>query len=122
MKDRSIKLRSKDLGGGKYEVEGVVLYAESHAIALRKYLRQKKPEEAQRKDLFISFMKQHHAFDEYKKEIHPHKFGDLDEQFKDGAEFVLEDGCIFFWKDAVTDIYWEKLNAEWVALLKEENK
>lgn len=48
---------------------------------------------------FIRFLKDNHAFDEYKEEILPTTFGDLDAQFKDGgAEFVLEDGCIFFWK------------------------
>lgn len=72
------------------------------------------------KDKFIRFMKDHHAFNEYKEEILPHLFSDLDTQFKDGGHiFVLEDGCIFFWRDAVTDIDWAKLNAEWLALLKE---
>jgi len=35
-------LRSKDLGQGRYEVEGVIFYANSHPEALRKYLRQKR--------------------------------------------------------------------------------
>lgn len=50
MKERAIKLHSKDLGEGKYEVEGVVFYAESHGEALRKYLRRQNPKEIQEKE------------------------------------------------------------------------
>ena len=72
------------------------------------------------KQKFIRFLKDNRAFDEYKKEILPYSMSDLNAQFKDAAEFVLEDGCIFFWKNSVTGIYWEGLNAQWLALIKEE--
>ena len=66
------------------------------------------------KDKFITFMKSHHAFDEFKIDIFPYTMPDLDVQFKDGgAEFVLQDGAIFFWKDSKTGVDWEKLSKEW---------
>lgn len=34
-----MQIRSKDKGNGRYEVNGVIFYAKSHAEALRKYLR-----------------------------------------------------------------------------------
>ena len=37
--DDKMMLKSKDLGNGKYEVGGVVFYADSHAEACRKYKR-----------------------------------------------------------------------------------
>ena len=35
-------IHSKDKGNGRYEVNGVMFYAKTHAEALRKYLRVKK--------------------------------------------------------------------------------
>ncbi len=73
------------------------------------------------KSKFIRFMREHHALKEYLMEIVPYSLDDLNVQFNDGgAEFVLCDGAIFFWKDAKTDIDWSELNEKWVTLLKEE--
>ena len=37
-KDKML-LKSRDMGNGKYEVGGIVFYADSHSEALRKYRR-----------------------------------------------------------------------------------
>lgn len=42
MSDKKIMLHSKDLGNGRYEVCGVIFYAESHIEAIRKYTKRKK--------------------------------------------------------------------------------
>ncbi len=42
---KTLKIHSRDMGGGRYEVCGVVFTAKSHAQAVRKYLRKKKPNE-----------------------------------------------------------------------------
>ena len=34
-------IKSRDLGGGKYEVCGVIFYAKSHLKAIQKWLRKK---------------------------------------------------------------------------------
>lgn len=73
------------------------------------------------KDKFIKFMKKNHAFQEFLEEIHSDTIDNLNTQFKDGgAEFVLCDGAIFFYKDAKTDIDWGRLNRKWVEMMKEE--
>jgi len=41
IKDHEMFLKSRDLGSGKYEVNGVIFYADSHAEAIRKYRRGK---------------------------------------------------------------------------------
>lgn len=33
----NIMLKSRDLGDGKYEVSGIIFYADSHIEAIRKY-------------------------------------------------------------------------------------
>ena len=38
-KDLPLLLKSRDMGAGKFEVNGVVFYCDSHAEALRKYRR-----------------------------------------------------------------------------------
>ena len=38
-KAEPLMLKSRDMGDGKYEVSGVVFYADSHAEACRKYRR-----------------------------------------------------------------------------------
>ena len=38
---KTLAIKSKDLGGGKYEVEGVIFYCDSHLEAIRKYIRAK---------------------------------------------------------------------------------
>ena len=40
-KDEKMFLKSRDLGNGKYEVNGVIFYADSHAESIRKYRRAK---------------------------------------------------------------------------------
>ena len=66
------------------------------------------------RDKFIRFLKDNHAFDEYKKEILPYKLDDLGAQLEDGGQcFLLQDGCIFFYKDAVTGINWKDLSRKW---------
>lgn len=73
------------------------------------------------KEKFIKFMKKNHAFQEFLEEIRPDTIDNLNTQFKDGgAEFVLCDGAIFFYKDAKTDIDWDILNRKWVEMMKEE--
>jgi len=37
-----MKIRSKDLGNGKFNVEGIIFYADTMIEAIRKYLRAKK--------------------------------------------------------------------------------
>ena len=72
---------------------------------------------------FIRFLKDNHAFDEYKEEILPYALGDLKAQFLDGgAEFLLNDGCIFFWGQACTGIDWKELSVKWAELLEKENR
>ena len=67
------------------------------------------------KDEFIKFLKEHHALQEFKKDIYPTTMDDLDTQFKDGgARFVLEDGCLFWYKSAESDADYKTLNTEWV--------
>jgi len=68
---------------------------------------------------FIKFMKQKKAFAEFKIDIFPTVMSDLDTQFKDGgAEFVLEDGCLFFYKDSKIGVNWKRLNEEWVEVVR----
>lgn len=131
MKDREIKLHSKDLGDGRFEVEGVIFYCVSHTEAIRKYLRGRKPikcsEEGKHhidiKDKFIRFLKDNHAFDEYKKEILPYRFDDLKESFTDGGHsFLLQDGSIFFYNHAVTGVNWKELGEKWEAFCESEDK
>ena len=75
------------------------------------------------KDKFIRFLKDRHCFDEYKEEILPFKLGDLTIEFESGgAEFLINDGAIFFWKHSMTDVDWKKLNDEWVGLVREHEK
>ncbi len=70
------------------------------------------------KHKFINFLKSHHAFQEYITEIAPYTMKDLEVQLSDGGEeFLLQDGCIFFYKTAKTDIDWDKLNREWIDML-----
>lgn len=67
------------------------------------------------KEKFIKFLKDNHAFDEYKKEILPYSLNDLNPQFLDGgAEFLLSDGCIFYWSLASTGVNWKELSEKWV--------
>jgi len=40
--DHKMMLKSRDIGDGKYEVSGVIMYAENHASAIRKYRRAKR--------------------------------------------------------------------------------
>ena len=40
-KTENVMLRSRHMGDGKYEVGGVVFYADTHAEAIRKYRRGK---------------------------------------------------------------------------------
>ena len=75
------------------------------------------------KDKFIRFLKDNHAFDEYKEEILPYTLDDLKAQFLDGgAEFLLNDGCIFHWRLASTSVNWEVLAKKWIELLEKENR
>ena len=73
------------------------------------------------KEKFIAFMKQRHAFEEFKKEIRPYTMSDLTAQFIDAYEFVLCDGCIFFWRLSTTGIDWETLNKEWKEVCRESH-
>ncbi|MDM5264774.1 hypothetical protein PF327_11265 [Sulfurovum sp. XTW-4] len=73
------------------------------------------------KDKFIRFLKDNHAFDEYKEEILPYSLDDLNPQFKDGgAEFLLNDGCIFYWSLATTGVNWKELSEKWKELLEKD--
>ena len=70
------------------------------------------------KNKFIRFLKDNHAFDEYKQEILPYTLEDLNAQLLDGgAEFLLNDGCIFFWGQACTGIDWKELSEKWTLSL-----
>ena len=72
------------------------------------------------KEMFIRFLKDHHAMDEYETEILPYSLNDLKAQLLDGgAEFLLNDGAIFFWNQATTGVDWEVLNTKWTEQLKE---
>ncbi len=73
------------------------------------------------KQKFIKFLKDKHALKEFLIEIVPISLDDLNEQFSDGgAEFVLCDGAIFFYKNTRTKINWMQLNKEWLEVMKEE--
>jgi len=48
------------------------------------------------KDKFIRFLKDHHSFDEYKKEISPLRIGDLDNELSDGGACFLLQGVYLF--------------------------
>lgn len=73
------------------------------------------------KDKFIRFLKDNHAFDEYKEEILPYSLDDLNAQLLDGgAEFLLNDGAIFFWRLASTSVNWEELSERWVELCSKD--
>ena len=100
------------LGDGKFrfEVNGVVVTANNIIEAQRKYLRQQKPND---KEKFIRFLKDHHTFWEFKREIAPLQLNDLKEFEDGGAWNLLGDGCIFFHKNAVTNVNWAVLDEEW---------
>ena len=73
------------------------------------------------KEKFINFLVSHHALDEYEQEILPYSFSDLKAQMEDGGHiFLLCDGCIFFWRQATTEVNWEQLNEKWQKCLKEK--
>lgn len=42
MKEYPLKIRSRAVKDGMYEIEGVIIYADTHAEALRKWCRAKK--------------------------------------------------------------------------------
>ena len=66
------------------------------------------------KQKFINFLKTRHALDEYERNIAPFELDDLNHEFEDGgAEFILDDGCVFFYKNADDDIDWQSLADEW---------
>ena len=71
------------------------------------------------KEEFIRFLKDYRSFEEFKKEIRPYVMSDLTAQFEEACEFVLCDGCIFFWKSARTDVDWKKLNDMWQEIYRE---
>ena len=72
------------------------------------------------KHKFIKFLKENHAFQEYQEEIKPYTMKDLEVQLSDGGEqFLLQDGCIFFYNQATTFINWDDLSSKWVAMLEE---
>ena len=73
------------------------------------------------KQKFIKFMKKRHAFEEFRRELAAEglTIDDLDLQFIDeGSEFILNNGCIFFWKNAVTDVDWAELDRIWVEMMR----
>lgn len=71
-------------------------------------------------DSFIRFLKDNNAFAEFKKEILPYSLRDLLWQMNDGgAEFLLSDGCIFFWRQATTGVDWRVLDEKWKEQLKD---
>ena len=75
------------------------------------------------RDRFIRFMKDNHAYEEFLEEIVPFKIEDLQLQFRDGgAEFVLQDGSLFWWKDSYTFTDWESLDAKWKSICHDAKK
>ena len=69
------------------------------------------------KDSFIRFLKNNHAFDEFKEEImhcDEIEFSELVEEMGLDSEFkfyeLIQDGFIFFYKRAITDISWQALH------------
>ncbi len=73
------------------------------------------------KQKFIKFLKENHAFQEYLEEIKPYTIKDLEVQLSDGGEqFLLQDGCIFFYHQATTSINWDDLSSKWMAMLEEK--
>ncbi len=73
------------------------------------------------KEKFIRFLKDNHAFDEFKREIRPYIFEDFNAQLLDGgAEFMLHDGCIFYHRVASTGVDWQALDVKWKALCDEK--
>ena len=81
------------------------------------------------KDKFIRFLKNHRAWDEFKREIENYN-NTLRGQYKSQTPVddalaqldwgkqhlytnVLEDGICFFYDDLVTDIDWDDLDKQW---------
>lgn len=71
---------------------------------------------------FIAFMKEQQLMQEFEEDIKPCTMKDLNQQFKDGgAEFVLENGCIFFWEDSeVGNARWYEADKAWKEILNAE--
>lgn len=42
VEEKKMMLKSRDMGNGKFEVQGIVFYADNHNEALRKYRKGKK--------------------------------------------------------------------------------
>ena len=72
-------------------------------------------------DKFIRFLKDNHAFDEYKREIAPHQFEGLWKDIREMPEGVLADGYVFFYKDAKTLVDWEMIEQRWLEKLEEDS-
>lgn len=71
------------------------------------------------KTKFINFLKQDHAWEEFKREIENQDDGlDAIETIEgavyvDDIDSILRDSFYFFYKNAVTNIDWQKLSNEW---------
>ena len=73
------------------------------------------------REKFIRLLKDNHAFQEYLQEIKPWTMKNIEIQLSDGGEeFLLQDGCIFFYREATTFVNWDELNLKWVEMLEEE--
>lgn len=74
------------------------------------------------KGKFLRFLRDHKALQEFTQELAAVYLtvNEIDAQFLDGgAKYILSNGCMFFWADAVTDIDWAKLDREWVEIEKQ---
>jgi len=82
------------------------------------------------KDKFITFLKQHKAWAEFKKELYAqNKLGDIDNALFDVFEYVeersisqyvLANGSFFFWDKARGETDWEALSNEWAELISSD--
>lgn len=63
---------------------------------------------------FIRFLKDNHAFDEFKEAI-GYDFNVVWEEFKDIPEALLEDGVVFFYINN-PEKNWEVLRRKWIEL------
>ena len=77
------------------------------------------------KEKLIRFLKDNHAFAEFKEEVTAKGYSDLDHALKvidmhKAWNIVLSHDKAFALGNLITDIDWKELNVKWVEMLKAE--
>ena len=68
------------------------------------------------RDKFIRFCKDIHFWDEYIEEVDPSIDMALKSLEDGGESFMLQDGTMFFHKDAKTKVDWAAIDKEWTEI------